>query len=162
MRPLAGKIGSSARLLVYHFGSEDGLIAAVMDEVRAGRRNRSPDSARPIPPDGAGRGVMRTFWAWIIHPANVRYMRLLFEVAGSGAPEAPTCTRATSRDLVELARADRERPAAVQVEPRVTATLCAAVIDGLLLEYLSTRDRRRTTQALELFIHMMQDRTRKA
>jgi len=34
---------------------------------------------------------------------------------------------------------------------RAVATLCAAVIDGLLLEYLSTGDRRRTTGALDLF-----------
>ena len=39
LRPLAGKIGTSARLLVYHFGSKDGLITAVMDEVRARIQN---------------------------------------------------------------------------------------------------------------------------
>jgi hypothetical protein len=36
-------------------------------------------------------------------------------------------------------------------EKRIVATLCAAVIDGLLLEYLSTGDKVRTTKALEVF-----------
>ena len=35
LRPLAGEIDTSARMVVYHFGSKDGLITAVMDEVRA-------------------------------------------------------------------------------------------------------------------------------
>ncbi len=34
LRPLAAKAGTSARLLLYHFGSQDGLIAAVMEEAR--------------------------------------------------------------------------------------------------------------------------------
>ncbi len=40
LRTLAGAIGTSARLPVYHFGSKDGLITAVLDEVRA-RTQRS-------------------------------------------------------------------------------------------------------------------------
>jgi hypothetical protein len=37
------------------------------------------------------------------------------------------------------------------------ATLCSAVFDGLLLELLSTGDRRRTTEALRLFIAHLQE-----
>jgi C4-dicarboxylate transporter len=41
---------------------------------------------------------------------------------------------------------------------RVVATLYAAVIDGLLLEYLSTKDSQRTTKALEAFICLIKSR----
>jgi hypothetical protein len=40
-------------------------------------------------------------------------------------------------------------------ERRPTATLCAAVIDGLMLEYLSTGDLRRTSAALEIFSSLL-------
>jgi len=48
------------------------------------------------------------------------------------------------RHLIERALPARRRSAE-------TATLYSAVIDGLLLELLSTGDLRRTTRALELF-----------
>jgi AcrR family transcriptional regulator len=156
LRPLAGKIGTSARLLVYHFGSKDGLIAAVMDEVRARTQKSFADSAAAS--TRAGRqGVMLRFWAWVIHPANVPYMRLLFEVQALALQNPAVYARyleGTSSSWLELI----EGALPPSKSNRVTATLCAAVIDGLLLEYLGTRDRRRTTQALEMFIHMMQVR----
>src|SRR5258706_10044550 len=34
LRPLAAAIGTSARLLVYHFGSKEALVTAVLDDVR--------------------------------------------------------------------------------------------------------------------------------
>jgi hypothetical protein len=42
----------------------------------------------------------------------------------------------------------------------VRATLCAAVMDGLLLEVLSTGDQGRTTAALALFERLISDKTR--
>lgn len=160
LRPLAGQIGSSARLLVYHFGSKDGLIAAVMDEVRA-RTQKSFAASAAHSSRGARSGVMRRFWAWITHPANVPYMRLLFEVQVLAVQKPSVYARylqGTSSSWLELI----ERSLPPSKSNRATATLCAAVIDGLLLEYLSTGDRRRTTGALDIFGKMMQDRTRKA
>lgn len=160
LRPLAGQIGSSARLLVYHFGSKDGLIAAVMDEVRA-RTQRSFAAAAARPAKGARKSVMQRFWAWITHPSNVPYMRLLFEVQVLALQNPAAYARyleGTSSSWLELI----EGSLPPSRSSRATATLCAAVIDGLLLEYLSTRDRRRTTSALDLFSKLMQARTRKA
>jgi AcrR family transcriptional regulator len=166
LRPLAGQIGSSARLLVYHFGSKDGLIAAVMDEVRA-RMQKSfaasaARSARGGPAGRGGRnGVMQRFWAWITHPDNVPSMRLLFEVQVLALQNPGVYARyleGTSSTWLELI----ERSLPPSRTNRSVATLCAAVIDGLLLEYLSTGDRRRTTSALELFDTMMRGQTRRA
>src|SRR5262245_53234023 len=79
LRPLAAKIGTSARLLVYHFGSKDGLVAAVMEEVQARTQRSFAASAAPAAMKNR-KGVMRAFWSWITHPANAPTMRLLFEV----------------------------------------------------------------------------------
>jgi hypothetical protein len=84
-------------------------------------------------------------------------MRLLFEVQALAIQNPDVYARyleGTSSSWLELI----ESALPPSKSNRATATLCAAVIDGLLLEYLGTRDRRRTTQALELFIHMMRVR----
>ncbi len=155
LRPLAEAIGTSARLLVYHFGSKDGLIAAVMDEVRA-RAQRSFAEAVARPGKGAAEGAMRTFWAWTIHPENVGYMRLLFEVQVLAIRDPATYghyLEGTSGSWLELIEASLPP----SKSNRAVATLCTAVIDGLLLEYLSTGDDRRTTRALDLFGRLMTD-----
>jgi len=160
LRPLAGQIGTSARLLVYHFGSKDGLIAAVMDEVRA-RTQKSFAASAAISAKRIRNGVMLSFWAWITYPVNVPYMRLLFEVQVLALQNPAVYARyleGASSSWLELI----ESSLPPSKSSRATATLCAAVIDGLLLEYLSTGDRRRTTSALDLFGELMQGRTRKA
>lgn len=155
LRPLAGAIGTSARLLVYHFGSKDGLIAAVMDEIRA-RTQRSFTEAVAKPGKGAAKGAMHALWAWAIHPTNVDYMRLLFEVQALAIREPATYghyLEGTSDSWLQLIEASLPPSRG----NRTVATLCTAVVDGLLLEYLSTGDGRRTTRALELFGRLMTD-----
>jgi AcrR family transcriptional regulator len=158
LRPLAGAIGTSARLLAYHFGSKDGLITAVMDEVRA-RAQGSFAEAVARPGKGAAKGAMRTFWAWTIHPENVGHMRLLFEVQVLAIRDPATYgpyLRGTSGSWLELIEASLPPSR----RNRAVATLCTAVIDGLLLEYLSSGDGRRTTRALEHFGRLMTDTAR--
>ena len=152
LRPLAGKIGTSARLLVYHFGSKDGLIAAVMDEVQARAQRSFAASAAQAPK--TRKGLMRAFWTWITHPSNVPTMRLLFEVQALALQNPAVYARylkGTSSSWLELIEASLPP----SKSNRAIATLCAAVIDGLLLEYLSTGDLRRTTSALDHFSALM-------
>jgi AcrR family transcriptional regulator len=158
LRPLAGAIGTSARLLVYHFGSKDGLIQAVMDEVRA-RIQKSFAATAAQSARGSAHGVMRAFWAWITRPANVRPLRLLFEVQVLALQNPRVYARylqGTSSSWLDLI----EESLPPSKDRRVVATLCAAVIDGLLLEYLATGDRRRTTDALALFSRQIPGRER--
>lgn len=160
LRPLAADIGTSARLLVYHFGSKEGLITAVMEEVR-GRLQASFAKVLAAPARRKTKGVMHGFWTWTLHPENVRHLRLLFEVQVLAMQNPARYRRyleGTSSSWLELIEASL--PASK--ERRATATLCAAVIDGLLLEYLSTGDARRTTEALEVFSRLMEERARNA
>ena len=104
---------------------------------------------------------MRSFWAWITHPANVPAMRLLFEVQVLALQNPRVYARyleGTSSTWLKLI----ERSLPPSRAKRSVATLCGAVMDGLLLEYLSTGDRRRTTGALELFGTLLRGRMRRA
>lgn len=152
LRPLAAATGTSARLLVYHFGSKDGLIAAVMDEVR-GRLQES--FAGLAAASGCGRrSTMQAFWSWTIRPENLPYLRLLFEVQILALQDPGRYARyleGTSTSWLDLI----ERSLPPSRDRRAVATLCAAVMDGLLLEYMSTGETRRTTRALKLFDRML-------
>ena len=160
LRPLAQQIGTSARLLVYHFGSKDGLITAVMDALRV-RIQKSFIGFKPSPARIQSKGVMHEFWGWTIRPENARYARLLFEVQALAIQNPGAYARyleGGSSSWLELIEASLPP----SKENRIIATLCAAVMDGLLVEYLSTGDRQRTTRALDLFSRVMKGRTRDA
>jgi hypothetical protein len=97
---------------------------------------------------------MVAFWKRLTRASNLPLLRLLLEVQVLALqnPEAyGHCLQNASSawlDLIEAALPPGENR-------RVTATLCASVMDGLLLEFLTTGDRRRTTRALEQFIAIM-------
>jgi AcrR family transcriptional regulator len=150
LRPLALQIGTSARLLIYHFGSRDGLIGAVMDEAHRRVQKSFGELMR-----GAGnKGVLRKFWDWTTDPHNSPYLRLMFEVQMLALQNPAAYTRyleGTSSSWLALIEAALPPSA----HRRARATLCAAVIDGLLLEFLSTGDLRRTSSALDIFDSML-------
>jgi AcrR family transcriptional regulator len=146
LRPLALQIGTSARLLIYHFRSRDGLIGAVMDEAQRRVQNSFGELMR-----GAGnKAVLRTFWDWTTNPRNTPYLRLLFEVQMLALRNPAAYAHhleSTSSNWLALI----ESVLPPSADRRARATLCAAVIDGLLLEFFSTGDLRRTSSALDLF-----------
>ncbi len=157
LRPLAEGLGTSARMVVYHFGSKDGLITAVMDEVRSRIQKSFAGIVMETGRKPAAQ-IMRAFWVWIVRSANARYLRLLFEVQVLAIQNPARYSRYMERtssswlDIIEPSLSSSK-------DKRAVATLCAAVIDGLLIEYLSTGDRQRTSMALEAFIGLMKSRT---
>jgi AcrR family transcriptional regulator len=158
LRPLASEIGTSARLLIYHFDSKDGLITAVMEEARL----RAQQSFSALMASGGRDGGLKTFWAWATHPSNSRVVRLLFEVQMLALQHPATYARYLEGTTSSwLAIIESMLPQSSKRRP--TATLCAAVIDGLMLEYLSTGDLRRTSAALDIFSSLLlQTRPRKS
>jgi AcrR family transcriptional regulator len=146
LRPLALQIGTSARLLIYHFGSRDGLIVAVMDEAQ----RRMQHSFGELMRAAGNRTALRTFWDWTTDAGNTPYLRLLFEVqmlALQNPAAYAHYLQGTSSSWLALIEAALPPSS----DRRARATLCAAVIDGLLLEFLSTGDLRRTSAALDIF-----------
>jgi AcrR family transcriptional regulator len=158
LRPLAAAVGTSARLIVYHFGSKEGLIAAVMDGVRAElQATFAAGAGAPAIPRSATPPTthpMRAFWQALVRPENLPILRLLFEVqilALQNPVRYGRYLEDTSQSwvgLIEQALPESERKSGL-------ATLCAAVVDGLLLEYLATGDLSRATAALDRFLDLL-------
>jgi len=154
LRPLAQSVGTSARMLVHHFGSKEGLITAVMDQVRA----RLQSLFEPLVADANDRlgrtQVMLSFWKVTTSGKNLPYMRLLFEVQILAIQNPARYRRylmETSSSWMGLV----ERALPPGRSSTALATLSTATIDGLMLDYLSTGDLRRTTRAVEFFLERM-------
>jgi AcrR family transcriptional regulator len=140
LRPLAAAIGSSPRVLLYLFGSKDGLVRALLARARADELALLDQVTGDDLAD-----VARQVWAWLSaqdHRALLTlwteaYGRSLVEPAGAWAGFA----RDTVRDWLALLAGTGASP------ERCTAVL--AVLRGALLDLLATGDEPRTTAAVE-------------
>lgn len=152
LRPLAAKVGSKARLLVYHFGSKDALITDAMLVVR----ERVKENFAGLVRSGRDRKpsqIVQDFWAWATSRENERYLRLFFEVHGLALQnpkqygrylEGAFTTWVESMELILPATLSR-------AECRALASLAVGTVVGLMLDYLSSGDKKRTSDAVAQF-----------
>jgi AcrR family transcriptional regulator len=139
-------------MLTYHFRSRDGLVIAAMDQVRS-RFQASHEAAFAAPRARAVHPLL-VFWNFLTSSANLPYVRLLFEVQILALQNPRDYARyldQTSASWLDVI----ERALAPAIRSRKTATLFSALVDGLLLDVLSTGDRRRATEALVLFLNSL-------
>jgi AcrR family transcriptional regulator len=153
LRPLANAVGTSARMLVHHFGSKEGLITAVMEQVCA-RLQSLFEPLITVQGDPEPAEVMLAFWRLTTSKKYRPFMRLLFEVQILAIQNPARY----ERYLIEMSSSwlklvQRIIPKAKR--SAVMATLSTAVIDGLMLEYLSTGDLSRTSRAVELYLELL-------
>ncbi|MFJ2862539.1 TetR/AcrR family transcriptional regulator [Kitasatospora sp. NPDC087314] len=132
LRPLAESIGSSPRVLLYLFGSKEGLIRAVL---AAGREEQLALLARCEQEPGTPRETLDRLWDWLTAPERRSVLRLFFEgyvrALGPG-PDGPWRGFATA-SLDEWLPPLRTLMADSPVDP----ALALAVIRGLLLDLLA-------------------------
>jgi AcrR family transcriptional regulator len=153
LRDLAAQVGTSHRMLIHHFGSRDGLMAAVVESVERDQNQRLDE----LPEDAAE--AIRVTWRRTSVPALWPIERLFFECYARGAQGEPPFDRLVPA-LVEqtLDAVSTRADVAMDEEGRAGARLGLAVIRGLLLDLVATGDRKATDRALELYASMVADR----
>jgi AcrR family transcriptional regulator len=154
LRELAAAIGTSHRMLIYHFGSKAGLLVAVIRTVEEAQRAAFADLDRAglSPAD-----TMRAMWRRFTDPDLGRHERLFFEIYGQALQGRP----GTVEMLDGIVDAWLEPAAAYSVahgadpeQARVDARLNVAVIRGLLLDWLATGDRAAVDAAFERYVEL--------
>ena len=80
LRPLAAELGTSDRMLLYHFGSKDELVAAVLRT----SNDRSTAHLRAMEPSADLRSAVADLWAAVRVPEVDRCTRLYIEAAALG------------------------------------------------------------------------------
>lgn len=153
LRPLAAEVGTSARLLIYHFGSREQLLIHAMGIIRDRARDEVAGMLRAAGAEMDLGDLVRVFWRWCTAGRHRPYLRLLFEVHGLALQDparyAEYLRGAIGHWIDLLGTALTLRLG--RARARTTATLIVGVVDGLLMDYLSTGELRRASAALELF-----------
>jgi len=152
LRPMAAAVGTSARLLIFHFGSKERLLIEALEEVQA-RLQRSLADLLAGESGVARAAPLRLFWDWALKEPNFPQLRMLYQLQILAAQDHRTYGRYLKRnslnwlELVQAALKPSQRSTTL-------ATLIVAVFDGLLIEVMSSGDRRRTSAAIDDFIVM--------
>lgn len=149
LRPLAQALKTNARMLVYHFGSREGL----MREILAGVREREDENIQAWFQAGKKQRTMPEFLLWLWQrmsaPSRQPQLRLLFELYALALRHPQDYPGVLEDPLVywkRLTTKTSRRSKADEAE----ATLILAATRGLLLDLCATGDRARTEQALRL------------
>jgi len=153
LRPMAAALGTSARILMFHFRSKEGLLQDLIQELNL-RLQRSLEVVVKSAPRSTEAPPLKRFWQWATTEENLPLLRLLYEVqiiALQNPAEYAVYLKKASSDWQRIAL----QLMSASLKRRSLATLCIAVFDGLMLELMATGDRRRLTQALDDFISLV-------
>jgi AcrR family transcriptional regulator len=150
LRELAAAVGTSHRMLLYHFDSREGLVAAIVESVEREQRSALDAAARTAttPAD-----LVRAQWAQLADPSLRPFVALFFEVLALAVHERPG-TDGFLAGLTDpwLDLADElARRMGVEID-RAELRLGVAVIRGLLIDVLASGEVDGPTAALERFL----------
>jgi AcrR family transcriptional regulator len=152
LRSLAAELGTSHRMLIYHFGSRDGLLAAVVDAVERDQRTLLANVL------GDGRWSARArslrFWAEVTDAALI-YGPLFFELSGQamqGLPHAATLRESLIVPWLEALEKVHRDVGFSRRQAQVQARTGLALARGLLFDLLLTGDRAGVDAAMRDYI----------
>jgi AcrR family transcriptional regulator len=152
LRPMAAATGTSARLLIFHFGSKEKLVQEVLEEMQSrvrgsfGELMEAEQRARSGP-------LLRVFWDWALTRENYTHLSLLYQLHVLAAQAPRTYGRYLKKNALGWLTLIQEALPPTHRDPAF-ATLLGAVFDGLFIEVMSTGDKRRATEALDRFIEL--------
>ncbi len=157
LRPLAAAIGSSPRVLLYLFGSKDGLVRALLGRARA---DELAFLERVHPSRGSGPAELAdlasTVWDWLAAPEHRALLTLWLEGYARSLvdPDGPWAgfARDSVDDWLALFAAAQTRAVRRTAAGRAQRTLVLAVLRGGFLDLIATGDVTRTTAAVRLHL----------
>ncbi|RSM86262.1 TetR/AcrR family transcriptional regulator [Kibdelosporangium aridum] len=153
---LAAAAGTSARMLVHHFGSRRALIDAALDRARSWEMHHARAA---LPPGQDFIEVLAGAWDWFGSDEAHRFFRLFGQVAAVGRlgeEEQPSVPR--SQLTTEWLNIFADGFAACGCRPAIArrlATSLLAQVRGLLLDLDATGDRSRVERAYRDYVALL-------
>jgi AcrR family transcriptional regulator len=154
LRQIATGAGTSHRMLIYHFGSREGLLAEVVARVEATTRRVLAELVALDDPAEASR----RFWRYVADPGLADAERLFFEIyadALHGRPWTSSFRASVISSTDEPVTALFERLGFDPEQARARSRLAIAATRGLLLDLLLTGEREPLTHAADLFAELI-------
>jgi AcrR family transcriptional regulator len=148
LRDIAAAAGTSHRMLLHHFGSREGLMVAVVEEVEA----RQTALAASL--DGPAGPLLAAMWAHLSDPDLRPFERLFFESYARGASGEAPFDRLVPGAVDGWLRSAADIGDEPDPDPAFTR-LALAVVRGLLLDLVATGATAETTAALHRFVALV-------
>ncbi len=161
LRPLAQALKTNARMLVYHFGSREGLMREILCGIRAlgDARIRAwfehPEKSRTLP------DFLRWYWKQVSAPEAQPAARLVFELYALALRHPKDYPGILEDPLVywrELTKKLTKKTSRRSKADEAEATLLLAATRGLLLDLCATGDSARIDKALRLLARIIESR----
>jgi AcrR family transcriptional regulator len=151
LRQLAEELGTSHRLLIYHFGAKEGLLVAVVEEIERVQQRWLGDMwERDMTP----MELIRMSWDRTRDPKLDKQLRLFVEIYGHAlqgrahtAPLLDTLIGAWLDPVTDVFKRMGMSPA----QARIHARLHIATMRGLMLDLLTTGDMRAANAVFEQY-----------
>jgi AcrR family transcriptional regulator len=158
LRPLAKAVGSSPRVLLFLYGSKDGLIRALLDRARADELAAIVAFTEKESPAGLAESALQV-WQWLAAPGHRNLLGLWVEayarsLVDPGGPWAGFAAQ-TVRDWLGLlasrqpARWRQSRAGAAE------RTAVLALLRGAMLDLLATGEEARATESVTLLLRAL-------
>jgi len=150
LRPLARAVGSSPRVLLYHFGSKEAIVTAVLRNIRAQQlavfdHLRSSDLSTPA-------AVCRAAWAYMTNSRVLPMLRLFFETYALALRDPERFPGFLEGAVEDWLRFLSEPACCKATDPRRARTLATVILAGFrgfMLDFAATQDRERVGAALD-------------
>jgi AcrR family transcriptional regulator len=161
LRPLAKALKTNARMLIYHFGSREGL----MREILAGLREREDTHVQAWFRAGNKRRTLpeflRWYWLRLSAPRARPALRLIFELYAL-ALRNPRDYPGVLEDPIAYWEKLAAKSAVASKADTIEATLFLATTRGLLLDLCATGDRARVGRTMKMFTQLVESRAMSA
>src|SRR5690348_4095956 len=156
LREIAQGVGTSHRMLIYHFGSREGLIAAIVASIEAQQRVVLAEISA-----GAGdpREVMLGLWEQLTRPELLPFVRLFFAGFGlvaQGTPGTEGLRESLTRPWLDDASALAEGMGVATDTAEIR--LGVAVSRGLLLDLVAGAPLAEVDAAYRRFVELYAER----
>ncbi|MFD6192562.1 TetR/AcrR family transcriptional regulator [Streptomyces sp. NPDC060275] len=147
LEPLAAASGTSARMLIYHFGTRDALLRETLRRARRRQRDFFGELVAPRPEEPYP-STLRRAWRVMTGPAGRPYLSMFGKLREDAEQQLwPGFRRESTTDWLrpfEDGMRSIGRPE--------LATLVLAVVRGLIMDIETTGDVSRADQAFEDFL----------
>lgn len=157
LRGLAAAIGTSHRMLIYHFGSKEGLLVEVVRTMEGRQRAALAELVAELDTDPAigPADIALRFWRRLADPALWPAERLFFELYGQAlqgregtTPFLEGVVDSWLAPVTDYTRRLGSPPDVAMADAR----LGLAVVRGLLLDLLATGDRAGVDAAMARYV----------
>jgi len=148
LRPLAHALGTSARMLVYHFESSERLLAEILAGLREREDERIQAWLDANGPNATLGGFIRWYWTRLREPHARSAARVVFEVYGLALREPDRYPNVLIAPIAYWGTLVR-RVGTVPQLGEVQGTILLAAFRGLLLDFCATGDLKRTGAAID-------------